>query len=105
MFNTDVKVKREHFKKFTELISNQFEHGGEKYEMAPGEEMTDMICRKYPGKSGIDFILANIEKYCGRYKNFEREKDLLKIATFAYIAWLKKGYHLKDEHDEDIKKR
>jgi len=29
----------------------------------------------------------------------------LKIATFSYIAWLKKGYHLAEEHDEDTDKK
>jgi hypothetical protein len=43
-------------------------------------------------------------KYLGRYKNFRREKDLLKIATYMYIAWLKEGYHKLEVHDEDIKK-
>jgi hypothetical protein len=106
--NTTVEVKRKHFSKFTQLLRNQFEHGGNKYKISddPDEdmEMTDIICRKYPGKTGVDWVLGAIDKYSMRYKNFQREKDLLKIATFAYIAWLQKGYHLNEEHDEDIYK-
>ena len=104
--NTNVEAKRKCFPTFSKLISNQFEHGGEKYKVSEDsdEEMTDMICRKFPGESGVDWVLGTIDKYTGRFKNFQREKDLLKIATFAYIAWLKYGYHLDKEHDEDIKK-
>lgn len=105
VYNTDVKTKRENWSKFEELIRNQFEHGGDKYTLGEEDkEMTDLICELAPGKSGVDWIMQTIVKYCGRYINFHREKDLLKIATFAYIAWLKGGYHLQVMHDEDTKK-
>jgi len=42
-------------------------------------------------------------KYLGRYKNFGREKDLLKISAYMYILWLKGGFQFKEKHDEDIK--
>ena len=106
IYNTNVEVKREYFDQFVDFIKNQFEHGGDKYKVSEDsdEEMTDMICRKFPGESGVDWALGLIDKYTGRFKNFQREKDLFKIATFAYIIWLKCGFHLNDEHDEDIKK-
>lgn len=104
--STGIKVKRENWQKFAKFIENQFNHGGDKYSLPdqPDKEMTDLLCEMSPGKTGIDWIMQTIAKYCGRYINFEREKDLFKIATFAYIAWLKKGYHLKEEHDEDTNK-
>lgn len=104
--NTSVKTKKENFDKFVELLRNQFEHGGDKYCLTnqPEKESTDWICELVPGTTGVDWILGTIAKYLARFKNFEREKDLLKIATYCYIAWLKCGYHVKEEHDEDITK-
>lgn len=106
IYNTDVKTKRENWPKFEAMIRNQFEHGGEKYCLPdqPDKEVTDLVCEVSPGKTGFDWIFQTIVKYCGRYINFQREKDLLKIATYAYIAWLKAGYHLNEEHEEDIKR-
>ncbi len=106
MQNTDVKTKRENWKKFADLIENQFLHGGDKYVLEGQEdkEASDWVCELVPGKTGVDWILGTMAKYVARYKNFEREKDLLKIATYCYIIWLKKGHHLQEGHDEDIKK-
>ncbi|MEI6529698.1 MAG: DUF3310 domain-containing protein [Candidatus Falkowbacteria bacterium] len=104
IYNTNLKQKQEHFSKFVSLIENQFNHGGEKYKGNGEEEFTDLICRAFPGESGVDWVLGTIMKYAGRYKNFGREKDLLKIATYCYILWLKGGHHLSSEHDEDVSK-
>lgn len=105
IYNTNIEIKKKYFDKFIQLIRNQFEHGGDKYaiEGMPEMEHTDIVCAVSPGKTGIDWIIQTIIKYCGRYLNFQREKDLLKIATFCYLAWLKKGYHLQESHDEDVK--
>lgn len=103
-FNTNVETKRKYFNKFAELISNQFNHGGVKYQLNEEKEFTDQICETFPGETGVDWVLGTMMKYLGRYKNFGREKDLLKIATYCYILWLKGGYHLQDEHDEDVRK-
>lgn len=103
-YSTNLEMKVEHFDKFAELIKNQFIHGGSKYKGNGKEEFTDLICRSFPGESGVDWVLGTCMKYLGRYKNFQREKDLLKVATYMYILWLKAGSHLKEEHDEDVKK-
>lgn len=103
-YNTTVDVKREHFSKFADLIANQFNHGGDKYSLNGEKEFTDQICETFPGDSGVDWVLGTMMKYLGRYKNFGREKDLLKVATYCYILWLKNGNHLKEEHDEDVKR-
>jgi len=104
--NTTVDVKREHFQKFADLISNQFSHGGDKYAL-PGftdREATDIISSVFGGPSEFDWVLGTMTKYIFRFKNFQREKDLLKIATYCYILWLKQGNHLKNSHDEDVAK-
>jgi hypothetical protein len=104
IYSTNIEVKKENYNKFVELVRNQFEHGGSKYKGNEEEEFTDLICRAFPGDSGVDWVLGTCMKYLGRYRNFGREKDLLKVATYMYILWLKGGNHLKEEHDEDTKK-
>jgi hypothetical protein len=101
--NTNQEVKQANFKTFSELIEGQFKHGGAKYKATGEKEMTDLICETFPGDSGVDWALGTMMKYLARYKNFGREKDLLKLATYSYILWLKGGFHLLDRkfHDED----
>lgn len=102
--NTTVEVKRDNFKKFADLISNQFNHGGDKYKL-PGfddREATDIISSVFGGTTEFDWVLGTMMKYIFRFKNFRREKDLLKIATYCYILWLKQGNHLNVSHDEDV---
>lgn len=99
--NTGIEIKREYFSIFADLIRNQFWHGGEKYKLGEDKEFTDAICEAFPGMSGVDWVLGTCMKYLGRYKNFGREKDLLKVATYMYLLWLKGGFHLKEVHDED----
>lgn len=102
--NSNVETKRMFWPVFEEMIRSQFEHGGEKYAMdnQPDKEVTDWVCELAPGKTGADWVLQTIAKYCGRYRNFKRERDLLKIAAYAFIMWLKMGYHLETAHDEDV---
>lgn len=104
MHDTGLETKRENIKKFFDLISNQFNYGGIKYQLGDvkDRELTDVICDFSPGKTGCDWIMQTMVKYIGRFLNQRREKDLLKIATFAYLAWLKSGFHLSDKHDEDV---
>jgi len=102
IYNTGLDVKRENYEKFSEMIKNQFEYGGNKYALSEDKEMTDLICEFSPGESGVDWILQTILKYLGRFKNFQLEKDLLKISTYCYLCWLKMGFHLEEEHEEDI---
>lgn len=103
-YGTTIETKKENFHKFAELISNQFEHGGDKYKLQGFEdrEATDVISSVFGGASEFDWVLGTMMKYLFRFKNFQREKDLLKIATYCYILWLKQGNHLTVEHDEDI---
>lgn len=103
---TTIDVKNANFQKFADLIGNQFKHGGEKYSL-PGfkdREATDVISSVFGGATEYDWILGTMMKYLFRFKNFNREKDLLKIATYCYILWLKQGNHLAETHDEDTTK-
>jgi len=104
--NTNIEVKKREWKKFAKLVENQFIHGGDKYKGNGEKEFTDIICEAFhgDGETKVEWILGTCMKYLGRYKNFGREKDLLKVATYMYIAWLKGGFHLIDKHDEDVKK-
>lgn len=100
---TTVDVKKANFKVFSDLIADQFNHGGGKY-FLPGftdREATDVISAVFGGQSEFDWILGTMMKYIFRFKNFQREKDLLKIATYCYILWLKQGNHLLAAHDTD----
>lgn len=106
VYNTTVDVKSKYFNKFSELIGSQFKHGGNKYSLPNDntQEATDVISRYFGGDTQMDWVLGTMMKYVFRFKNFGREKDLLKVATYCYILWLKKGFHLREEHDEDVKK-
>ena len=103
-YNTTIEVKVANFQKFCDLIGSQFKHGGEKYKLAGfmDRESTDIISSVFGGPSEFDWVLGTMMKYIFRFKNFGREKDLLKIATYCYILWLKQGNHLSTSHDEDI---
>lgn len=101
---TNIDQKKKHFPKFIELIKNQFWHGGSKYRAKRDKEFTDILCEAFPGRTGIEGVLWTMGKYLGRYNNYGREKDLLKVATYCYILWLKGGFHLVEEHEEDTDK-
>jgi len=106
LHNTTVKVKRENWNKFVKLMESLILHGGDKYGLPGFDDMeaTDVISRVFGGDDGFDWILGTMTKYLFRFKNFHREKDLLKVATYCYILWLKQGNHLKTEHDTDTKR-
>ena len=103
-YGTTVKEKAAHFDAFVEMIKNQWVHGGDKYALNEFKEFTDQICETFPGDTGVDWVLGTMMKYLGRYKNFGREKDLLKVANYCFILWLKAGFQFEQQHDEDIEK-
>jgi len=75
---------------FTNLIKDQFQYGGKKYGLTSTRESTDELFDKH----GKNWLIGTIDKYCYRYTNLKRERDLLKIATYMYILWLKRGFHI-----------
>lgn len=106
LYNTNLAMKKKHWKPFCNLMGSLILHGGDKYKMPGFEDMeaTDIISKVFGGEDGFDWILGTMTKYLFRFKNFHREKDLLKVATYCYILWLKQGNHLKLEHDTDTKR-
>jgi len=107
VYSTIPSVKAKYWPKFAALMSQQFNHGGhEKYKLQGFEdrEATDIISSVFGGESEFDWILGTMTKYIFRFKNLHREKDLLKVATYCYILWLKQGNHLKELHDTDTKR-
>ncbi len=79
--------------KFVELVENQFKYGGKKYANDDKKEATDILFDRY----GKDWFLGTINKYIFRYTNVARERDLLKIACYSFIMWLKRGFHIDNE--------
>lgn len=82
-----------HFTTFVKLVSAQFVYGAKKYgAKEEGREATDILFDKH----GKNWIIGTIDKYCFRFSNVAREKDLLKIACYMYLFWLKRGFFVKD---------
>ena len=98
-YQTNIENKMKHFDDFFGAIKRQLEYGATKY-ASEGEdrEATDMLVEAY----GQEWVLGTMNKYLYRFKNLGREKDLLKIATYCYLVWLQNGFHLLDNHEEDV---
>lgn len=79
-------------KTFHDLIKNQFDYGGQKYALNNERESTDELFYRH----GKNWLFGTMDKYTFRFKNLERERDLLKIGCYCYILWLKKGFHVKE---------
>ena len=80
--------QRKELDQFNELIRNQFQYGGKKYGLNDVRESTDELFEAH----GKAWLFGTMDKYCYRFHNLERERDLLKIACYCYILWLKKGF-------------
>lgn len=74
---------------FSLLVKDQFEYGAVKYRLKTDKEVTDLLVEQW----GLEWILGTMHKYVYRYTNLGREKDLLKIACYAYLLWLKFGFN------------
>ncbi len=100
LYDTNVEMKQKHWDMFIELIKNQWQYGGVKYGQndSPGNrESTDILCESF----GIKGVLWTMGKYLLRFRNQQREKDLLKVSCYCYILWLKYGFFENETHDED----
>ena len=91
---------KEKLNKFFELVNNQFTYGGKKYNADNSEkEATDILCERH----GYRGLFWTMNKYIFRYRNFHQEKELLKIATYCYLLYLKRGFFvLKEGIDSPI---
>ena len=84
--------------KFYELINSQFTYGGQKYAQTKEKEATDVLFDDF----GKNWLFGTLAKYVKRYKNIAREKDLLKIACYSFIIWLKRGFHYGEYGTNEI---
>ena len=96
--NTGLKTKTKYLPIFVKEIEKQILGGGKRYSISDNKEMTDYICELV----GNDWIIGNILKYCGEYQRTKIKRDLFKIATYAFILWLR-DYEIKEEEDEGEK--
>ena len=77
---------------FEEIVEKQFQHGGAKYAFDEDSEWTDVLTGMSPS-----FLPSTVSKYCGRLKVFGRERDLIKVFTYAFIGYLQDGCHNEAE--------
>lgn len=86
------------FNEFVKLIKDQFMYGGKKYAFNDKREATDILFDVF----GANWLYGSIGKYCLRWKNLKRERDVLKIATFSFLLWLKRGFFIDDKRQVPI---
>jgi len=79
--------------KYFELIKEQLFYGAKKYALkgSTSRESTDVLFDIH----GMTWLFGTMHKYCMRFSNLKRERDLLKISTYAYLVWLKRGFFCK----------
>lgn len=67
-------------------MEDELLEGGSKYAHGEEKEFTDLIM-EFDSK----FMLATMIKYIGRVQNKDprAERDLKKIATYAFLQWIK----------------
>jgi hypothetical protein len=80
------------YQAFCSLVKEQFMYGVEKYKADNQKEVTDILCDDF----GFPGLFWTLGKYCKRFGNQKRERDVLKIACYMYIVWLKYGYHVHE---------
>lgn len=69
-----------HFNNFTDLIKEQLSYGAVKYASKQTDrEATDILFDKH----GKNWLIGTIDKYCFRFSNVARERDILKIACYS----------------------
>jgi hypothetical protein len=87
----DVPQKLLRFEEFTALMKKLALQGTEKYSGAePHEKETIDIIPDVLGEEGyINFVLGDLIKRISRFKNQRRERDLVKMALWAYLLWMR----------------
>jgi len=91
------KLKQE-IATFTVLVKDQFVYGGKKYALEKKRESTDLLFDDF----GANWLYGTIAKYLFRFHNLQRERDLLKIACYSYILWLKRGFFIDDKREVPV---
>lgn len=91
-YGTTVDVKRAELDKFVQLIKNQFNHGGDKYQLNDQKEFTDQICETFPGDSGVDWVLGTMMKYLGPLQKFWKRKRFAEDSNLLLYTLVKKWF-------------
>lgn len=86
------KTFEEPLNAFLYLVNDQFSYGGKKYALNDQRESTDELFDIH----GFKWLVGTNHKYIYRYHNLQRERDLLKIATYQFIMFLKRGFHITE---------
>lgn len=79
------------FEEFTELMKTLALQGTEKYSGAETnqKETIDIIPEVLGEEGYTNFVLGDLLKRIIRFKNQRRERDLLKMALWAYLLWMR----------------
>jgi len=79
------------FEEFTELMKKLALQGTEKYSGAEAhkKETIDIIPDILGEEGYLNFVLGDFIKRVFRFKNQRRESDLVKIALWAYLLWMR----------------
>lgn len=83
---------------FLYYVKDQFKYGGKKYAHSNQKESTDVLFDDF----GREWLFGTVAKYTKRYSNLARERDLLKIACYQFITWLKRGFHLQPTGTQEV---
>jgi hypothetical protein len=87
----DVPQKLVQFEEFAELMKKLALQGTEKYSGAEAhkKENIDIIPEVLGEEGYINFVLGDLLKRIIRFKNQRRERDLVKMALWAYLLWMR----------------
>jgi hypothetical protein len=96
-----IPQKLARFEEFTELMRSLALQGTEKYTGAEADkkETIDLIPDILGEHGYVSFVLGDLVKRVVRFKNQRRERDLVKIALWTYLLWMR--LFPKQEKGED----
>ena len=79
------------FEEFSTLIRSLALQGTEKYTGSEAEKKENIdIIPDVLGEEGyLSFVLGDLIKRVIRFKNQRRERDLVKMALWAYLLWMR----------------
>jgi len=86
-----IPPKLARFEEFTELMKTLALQGTEKYSGAEThqKETIDILPDVLGEEGYVNFVLGDLLKRIARFKNQRRERDLVKIALWTYLLWMR----------------
>lgn len=94
---TNAHEKIDESGEFITAIFKQVYYGGSKYSLGDSDkEAGDYIVELFP-----EFVESTILKYLLRWRQQKREEDLIKIATYVFMMWIR--YFTGDVAEENRK--